>query len=276
MNIDSKLPPEGINSKSENPLPEFLWLVVVLGVGAVGLYAGLGVLADRWVQHLSPKTEKKMVSKIAFATQKLFGEEKKNPTLTALVKELASHADLGTQIDVFESCQETVNAFALPGGKIVVLGGLIAQTKSQEELAFVLAHELGHFYHRHHLKGLGRGVLFMGLSSVLGFEWPLMGNMGQVVNMQFSQQQELQADAFGAQVFVGHYGHATGIKDFFEKTKHKEQDQLFVKWMASHPLSEKRISELNVLIDQNKWKRGSRTPLEKTSICKGPLEPTKG
>ena len=52
------------------------------------------------------------------------------------------------------------NAFALPGGEIWVTTGLLEQTESENEIAFVLGHEIGHFRSRDHLRSLGRGLLF--------------------------------------------------------------------------------------------------------------------
>ena len=46
-----------------------------------------------------------------------------------------------------------MNAVALPGGNIVVFAGLLKEIKSENELAMILGHELGHFAHRDHLRG---------------------------------------------------------------------------------------------------------------------------
>jgi Zn-dependent protease with chaperone function len=60
-----------------------------------------------------------------------------------------------------------INAMALPGGNIVVFSALIKETGSENELAFVLAHELGHFANRDHLRGLGRRLLLLTASAAL-------------------------------------------------------------------------------------------------------------
>jgi predicted Zn-dependent protease len=53
-----------------------------------------------------------------------------------------------TKINVYLMENEEINAVALPGGNIVVFTGLVAQVESENELAMVLAHEMGHFTHR--------------------------------------------------------------------------------------------------------------------------------
>jgi Zn-dependent protease with chaperone function len=54
--------------------------------------------------------------------------------------------------------QATVNAVALPGGNIIVFKGLLTELKSENEVAMILAHELGHYAHRDHLHGIGQGA----------------------------------------------------------------------------------------------------------------------
>lgn len=54
--------------------------------------------------------------------------------------------------------EEEPNAMALPGGAILLTSGLLETVDSENGLAFVLAHELGHYAHRDHLRSLSRGL----------------------------------------------------------------------------------------------------------------------
>jgi len=64
--------------------------------------------------------------------------------------------DLPWQFGVLETSD--VNAFAVPGGTIFVTRGLVAQMKSEAELAGVLAHEIGHVLKKHHLKAIQKSA----------------------------------------------------------------------------------------------------------------------
>lgn len=271
MKYIPRIPSEGINVKDDNTLIEFTLLASTLLVGTIASYALLGWIADRYVTSLSPRTEKAMVRSINVFPSGAFGDEKPNATLERLFNGLKHKSPKPMDnIEIHEACKDEINAFAVPGGKIIVLQGLIAQTTSEEELAFVVAHELGHFYHKHHLKGLGRGLLYMGLSAFIGSELPMMDQIVKVdewVGTKFSQEDERMADLFAAQLFVKHYGHATGMKDFFTKLQEKERDPLLSGWMSSHPMTESRIKMLDALIAKHHWKEGTRTPLPPRSAC---------
>jgi Zn-dependent protease with chaperone function len=54
---------------------------------------------------------------------------------------------------------DAVNAMAVPGGKMVVFSGLLDSLSSTNGLMFVLAHEVGHFKNRDHLRLMGRGIV---------------------------------------------------------------------------------------------------------------------
>jgi Zn-dependent protease with chaperone function len=78
----------------------------------------------------------------------------------------ASHLDLPLQVEVLTS--PVPNAFALPGGKIYLLNGLLQKAQSADELAGVLAHEMGHISHRDHTRMMiQRG----GVSFLIGLLW---------------------------------------------------------------------------------------------------------
>ncbi|HEY8120367.1 MAG TPA: M48 family metallopeptidase [Myxococcota bacterium] len=95
------------------------------------------------------------------------------------------------------------NAFALPGGTVVVTDELIALAQSDDELAAVLAHELGHLQHRHGvralLQALGVGVLANG---ALGdFDGAgLVAAAPMLLQLQYSRGFEREADAFAQRV----------------------------------------------------------------------------
>ena len=163
--------------------------------------------------------------------------------------------------------EPTINALALPGDKIVIYQGLIEKVSSENELMMVLGHELGHFAHRDHLRGLGNSLLIRAcLGFFLGdlgvFQIPVGNSIETIANAQYSQSQEIQADAFGLTLLNKSYGHVAGATDFF-RTLSKEQKNN-ISFLSSHPTSQKRIQELKQLIKQNNYLSKERSPLPQT------------
>ena len=119
----------------------------------------------------------------------------------------------------FHVAQEaSINAFALPGGIIVVHTGLIDATRRPEELAGVLAHEIQHVEQRHSLRAAFKQLGLSGL-------WALLtGDVGatiigqaalQLTSLQFSRSDESSADAVGLKTLAAHNIDPQGMIDFF-------------------------------------------------------------
>ncbi len=143
------------------------------------------------------------------------------------------------------------NAFALPGGTVLVSQGLVDNIKSEIGLAMILGHELGHHQHRHCLKRLGRGLLY---SLVLGF----MGNTGQIdilqkpvqlAELRYSRDQEIKADEFGLKLVYSVFHQTKGATEFFEFiVKNKENgDSRWLSFLQTHPYTPDRIERLRKL-----------------------------
>jgi Zn-dependent protease with chaperone function len=111
-----------------------------------------------------------------------------------------------------------VNAFALPGGIVVVYTGLIEATRRPEELAGVLAHEVQHVELRHSLRGLVkdlglRGLWLMVTGDVTGAS--LSRAALEITSRKFSREAEAEADARGFDALVGAGIAPGGMTDFF-------------------------------------------------------------
>src|SRR5437764_872761 len=96
------------------------------------------------------------------------------------------------------------NAFALPGGRVYVLSGLLAQAQSPDELAGVLAHEFGHVVHR---DGVRRLIRDGGTSFLVGLMFGDVSGSGAVLmagrallSASYSRDDERRADAFAITV----------------------------------------------------------------------------
>ena len=255
---------ENVNVSKRHPLVELLWLLagllLLVGIGFVLLGAG----AD-WAAAQTPIRLENWLGKQAL---KQFPVQENLPLQQRLQSLLESlPADLPLQqyrFRVFLAETDEVNAVALPGGNIVVFSGLLKQVESENELAMILAHELGHFAQRDHLRGLGRGLglavaaaLFFGENNAAS---NLLSNVLLTFQVRYSQAQEAAADRFGLELLVKRYGHAGGSSDFFVRMA-SEAGSRIPYLLASHPHPQARIDKLAALITENNYPLAETLPL---------------
>ena len=255
-----------VNVSPTHPLKEFALLAGGLLAIAVGVYLALGLAVDLIVPRLSMDLEKKLAG--AFVGRIVEAEEVADTTrsLQALVDRLQEGcAPLPYTITVHVQQADAVNAAALPGGHMVVFTGLLAEMTSENELAFVLAHELGHFAHRDHLRGLGRALVLMTASTaLLGADNSVNSMIGQgmvLTELSFSRKQETRADEFALDTLFCHYGHVADATAFFNKIPEDGDPGRFGHYFASHPENRRRIGHLEDLARERGYPTGTPLPL---------------
>lgn len=142
----------------------------------------------------------------------------------------------------------SVNAFALPGGIVVVNTGLINATRRPEELAGVLAHESEHVELRHGLRQIAKQL---GVSATLAL---LMGDVGaslggriaeELLSLRFTRASEQQADEKAVSLLVHASIDPTGLRDFFGRLANEPAPPTL---LSSHPTSAERQQLLASLI----------------------------
>lgn len=254
-----------VNVSTTHPLIELLWLagglVVIVGVA----FFVLGFITDRAVARMPVSTE------VWLGEHGLGGfAADPDPELTdhlqQLLKVLPEDSVLHRyDFNVYLEKSDQVNAVALPGGKIVVFSGLVDRLESENELLMVLGHELGHYAQRDHLRGLGRGLgavllttLLFGMDSSAG---DMVANTFINFQMDYSQEQESGADRFGLELLVGYYGHAGGSTDFFNRLEGKNASKIQY-LRASHPHPGDRVRQLEELIKENNYSVRATIPFE--------------
>lgn len=105
--------------------------------------------------------------------------------------------------------QQTINAFALPGGQIFITRALFDRLQTEGELAGVLGHEIGHVVARHSAEHIAKAQLTEGLTGAAVIatydpDNPASANsaqvaalIGQLINLKFGRDDELEADYLG-------------------------------------------------------------------------------
>lgn len=148
-----------------------------------------------------------------------------------------------------------VNAFALPGGAVLVTDDLIEIAETPDELAAVIAHEVAHVDERHVMQAVWRS---MGIGVVLdavlgggtGAGQQLILLMGSAADLRFSREAEREADRRGLALLHEHGLSSLGMAPFFERiaTKDESADAArFKELISSHPESLRRAETVRHL-----------------------------
>lgn len=240
---------ENVNVTSESPLRRFFILGAEILFAVLGLYVLLGLAAGLLAPRLPVSLEKKMGEALShrFGDKALpGGSARMQGLLNELVPGLsAEDRRLDYRVDVVENGQ--ANALALPGGRIVVFSGLLEKAPKDAELSFVLAHELGHFSARDHLKAMGRGLVAMMIAALLsgsdGGIGLVMDGVGGVEN-GFSRSQELAADMFAVRLLHRRLGTTEGATGLLRRLASEGREGRLAHYFSTHPNPEIRLKEL--------------------------------
>jgi len=148
-----------------------------------------------------------------------------------------------------------VNAFAAPGGHIVVFTGLLEKTQRPEELAGVLAHEFQHVFRRHGLRNMVHSVKWQVLASLLvgdvgAVQQVVLGHAPQFLTLAYGRGLEEEADIEGAKLLVAAGIDPLGLVDFFKILQSNEAVSI-PEVISSHPDTASRIHNLEDWIAEN-------------------------
>jgi Zn-dependent protease with chaperone function len=146
------------------------------------------------------------------------------------------------------------NAFALPGGWIVIMRGLIEEAETADEVAAVVAHEMGHVIHRHGLKRVAHSLgLIAGLQLLIGDLGGLAATASQfatlaVVN-DYSRDAEREADQTGIEIMHRAGADPYALANFFERLAEKNEAMPeYLAWLSTHPSHQERIDAVSAYV----------------------------
>jgi predicted Zn-dependent protease len=265
--FEPRLPPEN-NVTPIHPLAELATLLGGIALATL-LLTGVAALAvDLAVRFIPASAEVRLFGNL-WDDVEASVDDPRLPACRDLMQRLAgrwSESPGNLRLGVMEG--EEPNAFALPGGAIFVTRGLLDQVESENELAFVIAHELGHFQGRDHLRAVGRAVL-LGLTLATltgsggGETLPMI--VSTLTQLGFAREQEEHADEFALHLVQLEYGHVDGALSFFDRLPDAGADDVgdrLGSYLATHPLTHDRREALESLAASQGWReQGTLEPL---------------
>lgn len=227
-----------------------VWNSLIYGAGILVLAVMIGVwqydhLLNWAASRISIETEHKMGKAVLSAYNKRQDAIVSGAAVN-FVKELGARLTQGSkyQYQWLVIKDNAVNAFAMPGGIVIVNTGLLKKAGSADEVAAVLAHEIQHVEQRHALKHMmnSAGVAAV-VMLVLGDANAAMIMIAHQVSTQFfSRQVEAEADLKGAQLLLKQHIHPEGMAQFFKRLASEQPKEGSIpEWLSSHPDTTNRI-----------------------------------
>ena len=149
---------------------------------------------------------------------------------------------------------KTVNAFALPGGKVGVYTGLLNLASSDDEVATVIGHEIAHVTARHGAERMSQGLVagLVGAGVELGTAETKYADLARVLygatatgaTLAFSRGNESEADYIGLRYAAKAGYNPMAAITFWRKMAAAKDGQQHWKWLSTHPPHTERIADL--------------------------------
>ena len=182
------------------------------------------------------------VNNSKFNVEKIFGE---------IVKHV-DRTELNYSYRIVES--EDVNAYTVAGGKIYINTGLLDYLDNEDELAFVIGHEISHNELKHCIKKIQYAAIAGSIDPTLG---QVVGVAYSIYDMPFSSDKEFEADENGIYLIHKAGYDKSGAISFFEKLAELEKEYGVDKrdpmndFISSHPTADKRAERIkNMELEQ--------------------------
>lgn len=241
------------------------WLRIAAGFALILVmgYLGLNALFEAAADKIDPSLEEKIGE--AYIKDKVSEMDTSSASYERVVRignRLVSKLPKSQpyKFKFYVAKTEDVNAFALPGGYVIVNQGLIDKASSDDEIAGIIGHEFGHVIHRDGLRSI---VHKLGVYSCIGLVAGAGGDYsGQIVQalivgqflegQSFTRTQEAASDIFGADLTVASGFDGEGMIKFFQRLRGSSGsvDSKLVEILSDHPLDSDRITAIKAEIER--------------------------
>lgn len=257
----------------------------VIALGAAIYVWGIPYVASRAGERVPVEWERalgKSVVDILASEDSRCRNAELNAAIRSITRVLVAElAGCPYEMTVIVSNMKMVNAFAAPGGYIVLCRGLIERSASAEEVAGVLAHEMQHVIHRHSTKrliaqastGLLAAAIAGDVSGISAFSIESAKTMGM---LRYSREDEKEADAEALGLLARAKVDPAGLIGFFERTASKTGPGIEkYEMIMTHPIPRERVEALKELAEESRGPTRKLLPnanWERVKKLCGPVE----
>ncbi len=252
------------------------WSLAALSSVALIVFVLVPVMADQLAEFLPPEGEKALGDTTFEQIRTALSGSKINPVmvcdnvggaaaLARMQSRLEGEADLPYPLTVHVLDHKIANAFALPGGRVVLFRGLIDAAEHPDEVAAVLAHEIGHVVNRDPARGALRSAGSIGVLGLIFGDFAggaaVLFMVERLIEATYSQKAEAEADSFAHRSLAGAGMSPQALAALFERLRAEYGDSDgFVAHFMAHPSLGNRIDAAR----------------EAESLRTGPIRPSLG
>ena len=242
-----------------------MWMAVLLALaclvaGAAWAYVDGVPVAARWVAQVLPAAWEKALGERALAIidQNLrpSGLPKADQArIAARFREAAAVAAPGVEVRLLFRAGD-VNAFALPGGTIVIFDGIVELADDDDRVLGVLGHELGHVVGRHPMRQLLQAVGLVGFAAFVWSDFSTVAANIPVIlgTMRYGRAFENEADAFSVEFMRRNARPVAALREMFERLQQVSgsgRGGAVPEFLSTHPGTAERIEWLRQEIDKD-------------------------
>ena len=240
---------DDINVGKSNVFCEFVILIAGLIFMCFLIYVFADKISAFLIDRISAKTQVKIekifpnpkLPKVENPSEKILFLEKIKSQIIAMDKNLQNKSKL----NIYQTPNEEINAFVTANGTIYFTEGILKKVDDEKTLAFVLAHEIGHYANRDHLKTISRELIAAILYSLITLGQQdlesSIESIATVGSLNYSRKQEKQADIYAAKVIYKLYGNLDGAENFFSIIEAEKDSFELLKYFSTHPPAKERL-----------------------------------
>jgi predicted Zn-dependent protease len=219
-----------------------LTVAVIAGVLLLNVLFS-SIVASIGLRLITPEYEQQLGDQMFNATvPQTLVDERRTATIQTFADKLKLSENYKIKVTVLRVRE--VNAFAIPGGNIVIHTGLLDKMESYDELVALLGHEASHINERHTTRSILKEVstklfliFFMDVSQVGGI---LLLNADKLRGLSYSRSLETEADEKGLEIMQRNRVDVNGMVKMFERLKEADTTGT-MEFLNTHPVTDKRI-----------------------------------
>lgn len=231
-----------------NPRNRVLLFLAFVFFALIAVYLWVvPAIAERMVSAVPVSYEKEIGARLyASMAPQLKADREKTRLMKEFYDRLRFDSVYRAKVTVVDSPEK--NAFAMPGGYIVVYSGILEGMRSWESLAALLAHETAHITHRHTLRtlmrGMGRTVMLSILTGGDGIMAAVLGRADELKGLQYSRALETEADNEGIALLKQRNINPDGMLKLMDYLRTESEGVEPVSFLSTHPVFETRMANI--------------------------------